>query len=43
MYTKGKETGLTKKFLEFMASKDVKVKVVNALKYIPTQDMKVKR
>ncbi|TDT51233.1 phosphate ABC transporter substrate-binding protein [Fonticella tunisiensis] len=42
MYTKGEPTGLTKAFLEYMTSDEVKP-IIERLGYIPTADMKVSR
>ncbi|TDT51234.1 phosphate ABC transporter substrate-binding protein (PhoT family) [Fonticella tunisiensis] len=42
MYTKGEPSGLTKTFLDFMASDEVKP-IIEKLGYIPTTDMKVSR
>lgn len=41
MYTKGKPTGLTKQFLEYMMSDTVQNGVVNSMGYISINDMKV--
>lgn len=41
MYTKGKATGLTKEFLDFMMSDDVQNGVVAGMGYISVNDMKV--
>jgi phosphate transport system substrate-binding protein len=42
MYTKGEPTGLTKAFLEYMMSDEVKP-LIKELGYIPNSDMKVSR
>ena len=42
MYTNGEPSGLTKTFLDFMASDEVKP-IIEKLGYIPTTDMKVSR
>jgi phosphate transport system substrate-binding protein len=42
MYTKGEPTGLTKAFLDYMVSDEVK-SLVTELGYIPISDMKVSR
>ncbi|VBB06384.1 Hypothetical protein LUCI_1615 [Lucifera butyrica] len=42
MYTKGQPTGLTKDFLDYMGSDDVKP-LIKQLGYIPNSDMKVSR
>jgi len=42
MYTKGQPTGLTKAFLDYMASDEVKP-LITQLGYIPNSDMKVSR
>lgn len=42
MYTKGQPTGLTKTFLDYMSSDDVKP-LIQQLGYIPNSDMKVSR
>jgi phosphate transport system substrate-binding protein len=42
MYTKGQPTGLTKSFLDYMASDEVKP-LIKQLGYIPNSDMKVSR
>lgn len=41
MYTKGKPTGLTKEFLDYMLSDEVQNKIVTHMGYISTTDMKV--
>ncbi|MGG6831378.1 UNVERIFIED_CONTAM: phosphate ABC transporter substrate-binding protein PstS family protein [Streptococcus canis] len=41
MYTKGKPTGLTKEFLDYMLSEDVQNHIVTHMGYISTTDMKV--
>ena len=41
MYTKGKPTGLTKEFLEFMYSDEVQNGIVQTMGYISINDMKV--
>lgn len=43
MYTKGKPTGLTKQFIDYMLSDDVQDKIVSKLGYIPINQMKVTR
>lgn len=43
MYTKGKPTGLTKSFVDYMLSDDVQDKIVSKLGYIPINQMKVTR
>lgn len=42
MYTKGEAKDLTKAFIDYMGSDDVKA-LINKLGYIPTSDMKVQR
>lgn len=41
MYTKGKPTGLTKEFLDYMLSDEVQNKIVTHMGYISITDMKV--
>lgn len=43
MYTNGEPTGLTKDFLDYMMSEDVQSNLIEALGYIPTQNMEVER
>nr|WP_321315267.1 phosphate ABC transporter substrate-binding protein [uncultured Ligilactobacillus sp.] len=43
MYTKGKPTGETKKFLEFMLSDKVQNSLVKEMKYISIHDMQVEK
>lgn len=42
MYTKGEAKGLTKAFIDYMGSTDIKA-IIQKLGYIPTADMKVNR
>lgn len=42
MYTKGEPSGLTKSFIDYMSSDEVKP-LIDKLGYIPTNDMKVQR
>lgn len=41
MYTKGKPTGLTKEFLEYMLSDEVQKNVISRMGYISVNDMQV--
>lgn len=43
MYTKGKPTGLTKEYLDFVQSKKVQTKLIPKLGYVPITEMKVER
>jgi phosphate transport system substrate-binding protein len=43
MYTKGKPSGLTKAFLDYMLTPEVQNKLIPSLGYIPISDMKVSR
>lgn len=43
MYTKGKATGLTKKFIDYMLSDEVQKNLVPKLGYMPISEMQVER
>lgn len=43
MYTRGKPTGTTKHFLNYMLSAPVQRKMVKEMKYISIHDMRVKK
>lgn len=43
MYTKGKATGLTKEYLDFVQSKEVQNKLIPKLGYVPITKMSVER
>lgn len=43
LYTNGKPTGMTKKFLEFIMTDDIQTNVVRKMNYVPVKEMKYQK